>query len=49
MSRPIFPGRSTLFLFPFTKMVFVAHVLSKGLLLLSYTELKVGVGMGAET
>lgn len=31
------------------KMVLVACVLSKGLLLLSYTGLKVGVGMGAET
>lgn len=38
-----------MFLFPFAKMVFVARVLSKESLLLGYTELKVGVGMGVET
>lgn len=42
-------SRSTVVLFPFTKMVFVARVLSEDSILLGYTELKVGVGTGTET
>lgn len=42
-------SRSTVFLFPFTKMVFVARVLSEDSILLGYTELKVGAGTSTET